>query len=174
ISFVGGGQGHVYKYTGELITNFKGSGVMGGWTEPYVKYITRDGGSILVERDWVTNNSILIDSSNYSSVQPWGIINKWRGAFIVKNETKFEYSDLVPNGRNDQWINEKQIMKHTALNVYDSNYVILFNIETHEIDTLYNLGKGEQSGYASVNSNATLLITSNLELINLSKNEYKR
>ena len=173
ICFVGGGEGHVYKYTGALVTTFKGSGIMGGWTVPYSKYVTNERGRDLVERDWAADSTVFIDYTDYCSAQPWGILNAAAGAFLIRNGIKLKYSTITPHGFGDQWINISQMIKFTALSVYDSNYVIIYDFDTYVLDTLYNLGRGSNA-YATVNSNATLLIRNNLEIIDLTLHKYKK
>jgi hypothetical protein len=168
ISFVGVGEGHVYKYTGELITKFKGSGIMGGWTVPYSKYVTNEIGRILVEKDWAAGTTVFIDSTDYCSAQPWGILNAWGGAFLIANGNKTTYPHR--RGWGDRWINKNQIINFSALDVFDSNYVVLYDFKKNTFDTLYNLGLG---GYATVNSNATILIRNDLEIIDLTSHKFK-
>ena len=166
-----GGSGYVYRYTGELITSFKGSGKICGWTVPYSKYVTNERGRDLVERDWAVGNTVFIDYTDYCSAQPWGILNAEGGAFLIVNKIKTSYPHK--RGWGDHWINNNQIISFAAIDVYDSNYVVLYDFNLNTFDTLYNLGLG-RNAYATVNSNATLLIRNNLEIIDLTLHKYKK
>lgn len=172
ISFTTGrysANGYVYKYTGELITTFKGSGIIAGWTVPYSKYVTNETGRELVERDWAADTEVFIDYTDYCSAQPWGIINYAGGVWFLQNGQKQKYSSKT---QNDTWINDHQVIGETAIEVFDSNYVVLYDFKTELFDTLYNLGIGRKS-YATVNSNATILIRNNLEIIDLTSHKYQ-
>jgi hypothetical protein len=175
ISFTTGrysANGYVYKYTGELITKFKGSGIIGGWTVPYSKYVTNEKGNELIERDWFADTFLVIANTNYSSAQPWGIINYWGGSggrCLISNDTLVNYNS---GAIEESWINKHQIIGFSAIEVFDNNYVVLYDFSTGKVDTLFLLGTGRKS-LATVNSNATILIKNDLEIIDLTSHKYR-
>jgi len=164
--------GYAYKYTGERVATFTGTGIIGGWTVPYSKYLTRETGRELIEKDWAADTSVVIGESDYCNAQPWGIINGDGGAFMIKNGVKTEYTHVLPRGHGDRWINESQIIRITGIEQMDRVWVVRYDFSTEILDTLYDL---EHSNvWVAVNSNATILIKDKTEIIDLTVEGYKK